>query len=182
MSLSKIYQPLVLLVVLLAFAGFKHAAKPVKKEGIEWLTLEEAAAKSKIEPRKIVVDVYTDWCGWCKKMDKSTFTDPQVVAYVKKNYYAVKLNAEGKEPISINGKKYNYNAQYRAHEAAIALLNGQMSYPTTVYLDEKMKIISPVPGYLDVKDFKNILAYFGENIYQKQSFADYTSSTPQSRK
>lgn len=178
MPFKKNYQLLVLLFVLIAFAGFKNANNPVKKDGIQWLTLEEAAAKSKIEPRKIVVDVYTDWCGWCKKMDKSTFSDPKVVAYVNKNYYAVKLNAEGKEPISINGKKYNYNAQYRAHEAAIALLNGQMSYPTTVYLDEKMKIISPVPGYLDVKDFQNILTFFGENFYKKQSYADYTAGTP----
>ena len=58
-------------------------------EGIKWLTIEQAAERMKKEPRKIVIDVYTDWCGWCKKMDKNTFTDPKVVALVNKDYYAV---------------------------------------------------------------------------------------------
>ena len=167
----------ILILVITGLGGFSNAEKPVKKESIQWLSLDEAAAKSKTAPRKIVVDVYTDWCGWCRKMDKSTFSDPQVVEYVNKNFYAVKLNAEDKMPIIINGKTYNYNSQYRAHEAAIALLNGQMNYPTTVYLDEKMAIISPVPGYLDAADFHKILNYFGDNHYKSKSFAEYSVTT-----
>jgi thioredoxin-related protein len=152
-------------------------SQKAKRSGvIKWVTLEEAAALTKKEPRKIFIDVYTDWCGWCKKMDKSTFTDPAVAAYVNQKYYAVKLNAEGREPITINGKTYRYNEQMRAHEAALALLNGQMSYPTTVYLDETMGIISPVPGYLEAPMFKTILAYFGENHYKQKTFAEYTAA------
>jgi len=165
-----------LILVITTLGGFVTANKSVKKDSIQWLTLEEAAAKSKIAPRKIVVDVYTDWCGWCLKMDKSTFSDPEVVEYVNKNFYAVKLNAEDKTPITINGKTYKFNAQYRAHEAALALLNGQMSYPTTVYLDEKMAIISPVPGYLDAADFHKILNYFGGNYYKSKSFEAYSAT------
>jgi len=165
----------ILLLILTTLGGFVTVEKPVKKDSIQWLTLEEAAVKSKIAPRKIFVDVYTDWCGWCRKMDKSTFSDPKVIEYVNKNFYAVKLNAEDKAPIIINGKTYQYNSQYRSHEAALALLNAQMSYPTTVYLDEKMAIISPVPGYLDADAFHNILNYFGENHYKSKSFAEYSA-------
>ncbi len=150
--------------------------KSKKGDGIKWLTLEEAAAKSKTAPRKVFVDVYTDWCGWCKRMDKSTFSDPAVVDYVNKNFYAVKLDAEGKEPITINGKTYKYNAQYRTHEAALALLNMKLGYPTTVYLDEKFGIISPVPGYLDAPTFRHLLTYFNEEHYKKKTFDEFKAT------
>ncbi|PSR57186.1 thioredoxin [Adhaeribacter arboris] len=147
----------------------------VKKATIQWLTFEEAVAKSKKEPRKIFIDVYTDWCGWCRKMEKSTFTDPTIADYVNKNFYAVRLDAEGETPITVNGKIYKYNEANRSHELAFALLQGQLSFPTTVYLDENLKMISPVPGYLDVKTFRNIITYFGENHYKKVTFAQFTS-------
>lgn len=149
---------------------------PPKKGKINWLTLEEAAALNQKAPRKIFIDVYTDWCGWCRKMDQSTFTNPEVAAYVNAHFYAVKLDAEGKAPITVNGKTYQYNAQYRTHEAAIALLKGQMSYPSTVYLDERMTVLAPVPGYLDAAAFKKILTYFGENHYRKKSFQEFTAA------
>ena len=160
--------------LLLFLSGF--AGKSAKKGKINWITMEEAASRTKNEPRKIIIDVYTDWCGWCRKMDQSTFTDLALAEYVNNKFYAVKLNAEGKNPITINGKTYKYNAQYRAHEAAIFLLNGQMSYPSTVYLDERMAVLAPVPGYLDAAAFKNIMLYFGENHYKKKTFQEYTAA------
>ncbi|MCP2045111.1 thioredoxin fold domain-containing protein [Pontibacter sp. HSC-36F09] len=141
---------------------------------INWISMEEAAEKIKKQPRKVVIDVYTDWCGWCKKMDKSTFTDPAVVAYINRNYYAVKLDAEGKNPITLNGHTYTYQEQYRAHELAVALLQGQMSYPTTVYLDEKFNMLTPVPGYLDATTFHQVLTYFGDNHHKSKTWEEYT--------
>lgn len=167
---------LTLLVLLSGSLTPLQAQQRHKRPAIQWLSLEEAAALTKKEPRKILIDVYTDWCGWCKQMDKKTFTDPQVVAYVNEKFYAVKLDAEGREPITINGKTYQYNEQMRAHEAALALLSGKMSYPTTVYLDEKLGIISPVPGYLEAPMFLTILKYFGENHYKQKTFAEYTAA------
>jgi thioredoxin-related protein len=152
------------------------AQKGNKPAPIKWVTLEQAAALSEKEPRKILIDVYTDWCGWCKQMDKRTFTDPGVAAYVNQKFYAVKLNAEGREPITINGKIYRYNEQARAHEAALALLSGKMSYPTTVYLDEHLGIITPVPGYLEAPMMKTILTYFGDNHYKQKTFDEYTAA------
>src|SRR5690606_5785974 len=115
--------PLLLLFASSTWPGVIPAPPaPQKKASINWMTMEEAAAKIKKQPRKVFIDVYTDWCGWCKKMDKSTFTDPAVVAYINKNYYAVKLDAEGKKPITLNGHTYTFKEEYRAHELAIALL------------------------------------------------------------
>lgn len=161
--------------------GGEPAIAPVGKDKkavakIEWLTMEQAAERMKTEPRKLVIDVYTDWCGWCKKMDKDTFTDPQVAHLVNKHFYAVKLDAEGKEPIALKGQTFNFKPEYKSHELAVALLNGQMSYPTTVYLDENMNMLAPVPGYLDATNFSKILRYFGENHHKEMNFQEYEKS------
>lgn len=142
-------------------------------EKIKWLTIEQAAERMKAEPRKLVIDVYTDWCGWCKKMDKETFTDPAVAALINKHYYAVKLDAEGKEPITLNGQTFKFKPEYKSHELAVALLQGQMSYPTTVYLDENMNMLAPVPGYLDAANLSKILRYFGENHHTNMNFQEF---------
>ncbi|WP_114784544.1 thioredoxin family protein [Botryobacter ruber] len=173
--------PLLTLVFLLTGFKVQKPAAPATTalpaaEKIEWLTMEDAVAKMKQQRRKIVVDVYTDWCGWCKKMDKSTFANPKVAAYVNQHLYAVKLDAEGRKPITLNGTTYKYNPQYKAHELAVALLNGQMSFPSTVFLDEQMQIITPVPGYLDADAFSKISRYFGDNIYKTQNWQEYEKS------
>ncbi|MFD2512580.1 thioredoxin family protein [Pontibacter locisalis] len=149
------------------------AELPKPAEKIKWLTIEQAAERMKKEPRKVVIDVYTDWCGWCKKMDKDTFTDPKVAALINEHYYPVKLDAEGKEPITLNGQTYTFKSEYRSHELAVALLQGQMSYPTTVYLDEKMNMLAPVPGYFDARNFAKILRYFGEDHHKSMNFQEY---------
>jgi thioredoxin-related protein len=127
-----------------------------KNEGIEWLTLEEAYKRNQKKPKKIFVDVFTDWCGWCKKMDKSTFTDPDVKEYVKKNYYAVKLNAESDKEMLIAGEKMTESMVARAFRVS--------SYPTIVLIQEDFKTILPVPGYREPKEFLTVLKQFKEAV------------------
>lgn len=132
---------------------------------INWLTLEQAFQAIQKEPRKILVDVYTGWCGWCKVMDQKTFNDPKVIAYVNEKYYAVKLDAEQREDIAIGDKKYIWQNGY--NQAGVALLQNKMSFPTIVYLDEKFNMIQPVPGYQDAPNFHKIIVYFGDNYFKK---------------
>jgi thioredoxin-related protein len=149
----------------------------VAQNKINWLTIEQAYAKTLITPKKTIIDVYTGWCGWCKVMDKKTFTDPAVVKYINENYYAVKLDAETTQDIKIAGNVYKFNAQNKANDAAVALLGGKMSYPSMVYLDEKFNMIQPLPGYMEAKEFHQLITYFGNNAHKKEDFEKYKSGT-----
>lgn len=145
---------------------------------INWLSFEQAVALQEQEghTKKMFIDVYTDWCGWCKKMDKNTFQNPEVAAYMKANFYMVKLDGEGKEPIPFRGNNFKFVASGRSgyHELAASLLQGKMSYPTVVFLDENMNMLSPVPGYLTPEPFMKVVKYFGDNIFKNQSWEEYS--------
>lgn len=142
---------------------------------INWLTFEQAVEKNKTEPKKMFIDVYTNWCGWCKRMDATTFKDPAVVDYMNKNFHAVKLNAETKDTIRFQDQQFIYRAENRANDIAVSLLNKRMSYPTTVYLDETVSILSPVPGYLTATQIMPVLKYYGDNIYKTKTWQDYSN-------
>lgn len=144
---------------------------------INWITLEEADKLRQKEPRKILIDVYTDWCGWCKRMDATTFQDPSLVRYVNENYYAVKLDAEQEEPITVGGKTYEFDATYGrrgVHEIAKELLQGKMSYPTVVFLDERMNMIQPLPGYRKADELQPILEYLATEAYKSTPWEEWT--------
>jgi thioredoxin-related protein len=145
------------------------------KAELNWLSFEKAVELQQKNPKKVVLDVYTDWCGWCKKMDKNTYTDPEVIKILNEKYYFVKLNAEQKEDIVYKDKTFKFKQEYKAHELAVSLLNGKMSYPITVFLDENMSILTVVPGYLTPKDLNPILKYFGEDIYRTKNWEEYSN-------
>lgn len=164
-----------LAAILLLFSSFMPDKSP-DSTGIKWLSFEEAVALQQKNPKKIILDVYTDWCGWCKKMDKNTYTDPEVIKLINDHYYFVKFNAEQKEDIIYKDKTFRFKSEYRAHELAVSILNGKMSYPSTVFLDENMAILTVVPGYLTPKDINPILKYFGQDIYKSKNWDEYASS------
>jgi len=153
-------------------------AHTANAQEVTWLSWSEAAALATTEenPKKIFVDVYTDWCGWCKKMDKDTFQNAKVAAYMEANFYMVKLDGEGKEPIEYKGKTFKFVPSGRKgyHEFAAALMGGKLSYPTTIFLDEEMNMLSPVPGYQKPEPFLNIAKYFGDDIYKEKDWKTYS--------
>ncbi|MBP6384986.1 MAG: DUF255 domain-containing protein [Pseudarcicella sp.] len=148
-----------------------------EKKEIKWMSLEQAFSAIQKEPKKIIIDIYTSWCGWCKVMDKNTFSDPKIIAYVNENYYAVKLDAEQKEDINLGPQKYTWVKQGNSgyNQAAVALLNGKMSFPTMVYLDEKFNMIQPVPGYQDANQLHKVISFFGGNHNKTMDWAKFES-------
>jgi len=146
---------------------------------VKWYTWEEAVKAAKTEKRKIFVDVYTDWCGWCKRMDKNTFQHSSVAKYLNEEFYAVKLNAEQKGDILFKGHTFKYVKQGRRgyHQLAYELLNGRMSYPTVVILNEEYERILIAPGYQEAKDFKNILKYAADEAYKNKTWQQFSAET-----
>lgn len=144
---------------------------------IQWISLQEAYNRTQKEPRKTIVDVYTAWCGWCKVMDRQTYTNPDVIEYLNKNYYMVKLDAESRQEIVVGGVKYKFDESSNTNQAAIALLQGKLSYPTTVFLDAQYNMIQPLPGYLDAKAFHQVITFIGGDNHKKESFEQYKEGT-----
>lgn len=173
------------LVILVLAVGFKLLSTetiPAGSGRIQWMTIEQAEEACRKNPRKIVVDVYTDWCGWCKRMDAETFTDSSLAAYIGQKFYAVKLNAEDQNNLIFKEKLYRYNSNYKANDLAVLLLNGQMSYPSFVFLDEKLTPLQSLGGYQRAGDFNFVCHYFGEGAYKKKSLEEYKKVYFQSAK
>lgn len=168
----------ILLIVVLA-----TAFNTVTAQEIKWVTFEEALKLQKKTPKKIMMDVYTNWCGPCKMLDRNTFHNPDVVAYVNANYYAVKFNGEGNDVINYKDKKFsnpNYdparaNSRNTAHELASYL---QISaYPTIVFFDEKSEVITPIRGYQGPTQIELYLKLFKDDAHKaietQEEFSEY---------
>jgi thioredoxin-related protein len=109
-------------------------------------------------------------------MDKDTFQNQEVAAYMRENFYMVKLDGEGKDPIVFKGNTFTYvpSGKKGYHQFAAALLQGRLSYPTVVFMDENLNMLSPVPGYQKPAPFLNIARYFGDDIYKNQDSKTYS--------
>ncbi len=148
------------------------------QDSIKWLDiteLEDAMAK---EAKPVFFDVYTDWCGWCKRMDKTTFVNTEVVDAINRNFHAVKFDAEMKESFTFQGHEFKFikNGRRGYNELAGALLNNRMSYPSYVALNEKYERITIIKGYQTVDEFIPILSYLADKHYLQQTWEEYKSS------
>lgn len=167
---------------LIFLIGFIGVATLGQAQKIEWMSFEDAVAASEKEPRKLLIDIYTNWCGWCKKMDREAYTNEVIVSYINETFYPVKFNAEQKGDIEFDGHTFKFVASGRrgVHELAAALTNNKLSYPTTVFMDEQFKIIQPIPGYMTAQSMDPILKYIGGDKFKSvdwQAFQqDYESS------
>lgn len=163
------------LIVCIFSLSILQAQDAQSQDEITWYTWEEAYELMQDEPRKVFIDVYTDWCGWCKKMDKSTFMDSTVVEYLNDNFYPVKFDAEQKAAINFNNHEFTYVAGGRRgyHQLAHSLLNGRMGYPAFVVMDEDYSRIMISPGYKPATDIMVELEFAKEEEYKKMTFEQF---------
>jgi len=132
---------------------------PSSAEKLHWLTIEEAQTLNKHEPKDMIVDVYTQWCGPCKMMDRMTFSDPNVIKTVHENYYAVKFDAESSESIKFGDKEYGNpnhnpntpkNRRNSPHEFSKFL--AVRGYPSLVVIDPNLNIKKSIVGFKQPAD------------------------------
>ena len=169
-------QQLILILFTIAF-GVNNAFGQSDQE-IQWMTWDEAMAKMEVKPQKVLIDVYTTWCNWCKRMDTTTLDHPQIADYINENFYAVKLDAEQRKELTYKGLSYRFvksgNRGY--HELAAKLLRGRLSYPSMVFLDENQDLIQSIVGFKTVRQFEVIATYFGNNKYKQTPWSSYQRS------
>ncbi len=171
--MKRYFLGLLLLLILTPAAEAQVTASTktiIAAEGpVQWMTFEQAIEKNKTEKRRIFIDVFTDWCGWCKVMDKNTFNEPQVAKLLNEKFYPVKFNAEQTEDVVFNGTTYKFvpYGNKGSHQLAMALLNNQMSFPTVVFLDEDYASAFPIAGYRKPEEFHKYLLFFGDGHYKK---------------
>ena len=159
--------------LILALVGF---IAHTNAQELKWFTIEEAVELNKTAPKKIMVDVYTDWCGWCKVMDKNTFKQPDIAKYLNENYYPVKFNAEQKEDVNILGTTFKFVQQGSrgSHQLAAAL--GATGYPYVVFLDEDMNVITSLPGYTKAQQFDQVINYINGEHYKNSDFETWSAT------
>jgi len=144
---------------------------------VKWLTFEEAMKKAATEKRPIFIDVYTDWCGWCKVMDRETFNDPVVAKLLNDKFYPVKFNAEQTADVTFKGHVFKFvpSGDRGYHQLAAALLNNQLSYPTVVFLNEDFDMLQPLPGYRKAPEFHMMAQFIGEGHYKTEKWNEWQS-------
>ena len=165
-----------LLAIIIVLSTLSMAYAQGENAPLKQYSINEIRQLSAQKPKKLVIDVYTDWCSWCKKMDKSTYQNEEIIQQINEDFYFVKLNAETRDSIFFDNKIFTFQNQYKANEFAVALLNGQMSYPSTVFLDENLGLLTVVPGYLTPKDLSPILKYFGKDFHLKMKWDEFTKT------
>ena len=169
--MEKVIRALALCLVLGASSSF-HTPAPEKK--IDWITLAEAERLYLQDHKPILIDLYTDWCGWCKVMDKKTYSRPGLVDFVNTRYRAVRFNAETHDQVGWGGKSFGFDPRSNVNGFAVEITRGKLQgFPTTVIVPGDGSAPQAIPGFLETKDMELLLKYFADGGYGKIPFEDF---------
>src|SRR6056300_1145397 len=139
---------------------------------INWMSLDEVREAQKTNPKNVLIDVYTNWCGQCKLMDRNTFSNTDIIRIINENYYAVKFNAEGNDTVTFMDKVFtnpNFDStktQKRNSSHQLTQFLGINAYPSTLFFDSEMNYLTPVKGYLNPKQIEIYLLLFKDDTYK----------------
>ncbi len=133
-----------------------------------WVTLEDAQSQALDEGKYILMDVYTEWCGFCRRMNKETYADKRVQEALDRYFYPVRINAESSAKVAFLGETYAMSD--------LALAFGVTSYPTTIFISPNGEPVASQPGFIDASRFHKILSFVGSESYKNQTFQQYSET------
>lgn len=174
-----------ILFVAVVFSGHAQLLPPQQQQPqanehglVKWMSFKEAQELNKKQQRPFLVDVYTDWCGWCKKMMATTYSDQGLATYINNYFYPVKFDAETKDTIEYNGTLYYNTGKERKspHQLAVKLLNGQLTYPSTIFVANNFQFNLLSQGYMEVRKIEPILIFTVENAYRTTAYEEFRLS------
>ncbi len=140
----------------------------------DYYTMAKAQKLAESNDKKIIVDVYTDWCTYCKKLENEVYPDDRIGQVVNEYFYVVRVNAESDEEIVYNGRKIKMSD--------FAILLGVSTYPSTVFIDKKGTTIGQQSGYMEVDVFEKLLAFVGSSAYRTMQFDEFSVNSLPFRK
>jgi thioredoxin-related protein len=150
------------------------AARPAVAGEIGWRGWDSGLREARAAGRPVLVDVYTDWCGWCKRMDRDVYARAEVRDYLAQRFVTVRLNAEAGDAARYDGRSFTSRTL-----AAYFRVNG---YPTTIFLDPNGGHLANVPGYVAPDRFMQLLRYIGDGHYERGvSFQDFARKSRSKR-
>lgn len=135
------------------------AAAPAGAAGVVWRGWNEGLAAAAGSGKPVIVDVYTDWCGWCKRMDRDTYSRAEVSDYVNRHFVMVRLNAESNERVSYGGHAFTGRSLAGGFQVT--------GYPTTIFLRASGEHLVNVPGYLPPDKFMKLVRYIGDGAMDR---------------
>lgn len=145
---------MILTLVLVLFTGtLRTSASQAGDGGIQWLSYAEGRQRGEVQNKKVFLVFNADWCRYCVQMEKETFRDPTVIAYVNRNFVPISVNSDKQQDIAA---KYNVRG-----------------LPSTWFISEDGEKIGNRPGYIASDEMLKILKYIGTNSYQSMSFKDF---------
>ena len=172
-SKAKILLPLLALFVV-AINGCDYSSNEKSETLFSWVSFDDAQNSAKVDGKKILVNVYTNWCEYCKKMDQTVYKDSLILASMSEHYHSVRLNADSDSLIIFNGKEIS---QYE-----LARKMGIRSYPTILFLDSDGDLILQINGYMPTDDFIKMLAFIGEEAFQRTDFHEFAAGNYERRR
>ena len=155
-------------LLLLAIPGVRTGQASSAAE-VRWRAWDVGLREAGKTQRPVLVDVYTDWCGWCKRMDRDVYSRPEVRNYLSSRFVTIRLNAEANDAARYEGRSWTSRSLASRFEVS--------GYPTTIFLRSNGEHLANLPGYIEADRFLLLLRYVGEGAMDRGvSFEDFSRS------
>ena len=158
-----LFPALLILVLIMDFIPVSAA-----NNKLQWYSFDEGLAKAKKEKKMVLIDFYTDWCGYCQKMDAETYSNEKVINYLNSKYVLIKINPEKSGDLNYKGTSYTLSSFTRGLG-----ING---YPSTLFMEYNEELITLVPGYIKTDEFMNIIEFIGDGHYKTKKYDEFIKS------